>query len=351
MPKKFSSYKSRIDAFLIDFLRQKKKSLSQVNQWGTLVTDHLEAFLTSGKSIRGSLVLWFDEMYGNSNQENALIGASALELFHGGLLVHDDIMDNDESRRGSESVYKQFDSFRSQETSDPTYTFGKNLAICIADLCFFLGSSCLSHMSADTGSENIIPLVSGELSDVCLAQMLDVSRAENPEIPDSAEILKLYEYKTGRYSMSLPMRIGTMLEHQPVSESDKITELGKLIGSIFQIRDDELNLFGQTQNTGKPVGSDIREAKKTLYITTLYEMAEPTVKNEIRKLLIRTGSDTAAGERIYSLLEEYHIKEKISVKMDSLLSRSNEIIRSLSLSDENKKEISEFADFIRFREV
>jgi geranylgeranyl diphosphate synthase type I len=111
----------------------------------------------------------------------------------------------------------------------------------------------------------IIRTCSREISYVGLAQIQDVYFGYLSDAPSTDEILALYLHKTGRYTFSLPMMLGALLAGRSASETKQFAKLGEKLGLIFQIKDDELGLFGNSDEIGKVVGSDIKENKKSLY--------------------------------------------------------------------------------------
>ncbi|MFZ5845698.1 MAG: polyprenyl synthetase family protein [Patescibacteria group bacterium] len=219
-------HKPVIDRFLATFLQQKKKSLSKVNQWGSDAIDKLIPFVTAGKCVRGSLVLFSYLMFKNKLKSEVIQAAAGIELLHSGLLIHDDIMDRDTKRRGSEAVHYQY-----QKLATPH--FGESMGITIGDLSFFLGFELLH--------DQVFPLVSRELATVATAQMQDVAQTALPKKLSPNDILSLYRYKTARYSFSLPLTIGAMLAGQPQQVISDLEKLGESLGILYQIRDDQLD--------------------------------------------------------------------------------------------------------------
>ena len=204
------SFKNRVDARLEKFLRRKKQGLSNINHWGSDVIETLLPFVTAGKTIRGSLVVYSYLLFNKTIPDYVLDAAAALELIHSGFLVHDDIMDKDTLRRGMKAIHVQY---------------GEAIGICVGDLLFFLGYELLTP--------NGIALASREFANVAVAQMQDVS--------GGGDTLATYTYKTARYTFSLPMMAGAILAGADKNTTDLLEKLGEAMGLLFQIRDDELD--------------------------------------------------------------------------------------------------------------
>ncbi len=244
------SHKKKVDDHLISYLIQKKAKLSQINSWGTDVIDRLMSFATSGKTTRGSLTVYIYSLFKKRESLDIYNAAAALELFHSGFLIHDDIMDRDNLRRGRPSIWEQY----SRKTHD-LHT-GISQAINTGDLCFFMAQELLADM-------HLLGLVSRELQPVIVAQMQDAVSGRIQSLSKD-EVLSLYRYKTARYTFSLSMTVGATLAgatHDTISLFDR---LGESMGLLFQIRDDELSVAGDSSITGKPTGSDEKNAKLTL---------------------------------------------------------------------------------------
>lgn len=232
--------KQDIILFLHDYLNEQS-----VNVPGYI--DQIKTYVSSGKCVRGCLVLHTDP--------SAIKLAAAMELLHSGLLMHDDIMDRDETRRGLPSMHA---AYRGLFTRDAEH-FGSSMAIGAGDLCYFYAFDLISQCA---NSAELMRAVTKELVHVGTAQMNEVYYSSTDYEPSKDEIMDVYRFKTARYTFSLPLMLGCIHASKPYAS---YVQYGEDVGIAFQIRDDWLNLFGDPVVTGKPVGSDVRENKKTLY--------------------------------------------------------------------------------------
>ena len=238
---------------------------NQANSLYTLLAD----YAVSGKMLRGILAFLGFDLFDEDTIEFRRIKdrlprlAAALELFQAGLLVHDDIMDRDELRRGKPTMHKIFEREEAEAGAPDPAPLGEAIGICAGDLYYMLAWELVSEFGPEMSR-----LFSQELRDVCLAQIKDVKLGNHPQFPGIDEILEVYLYKTARYTISLPLCAGAIAagrqEAIPI-----LMELGINLGILFQIQDDYLGLFGNEKELGKPIGSDIREAKKTPYMILL----------------------------------------------------------------------------------
>ena len=220
--------------------------------------------------FRGGLVSLGFTMSRNGQSPKAapnttIRAGTAVELLQSALLMHDDIMDRDQVRRGFGSVFYQYAQMADRAGITDAYHLGESLGICAGDIAYFLAFEVLSRLDIDPRIyRRIQDLVSQELAYVSIAQMQDILwGASNKSVTDE-EVLRMYLYKTGRYTFALPLMIGGLLAGQNQQTLSLLEKIGEHMGIIFQLKDDEI---------GKPAGSDIREGKKTLYYGLLQKRA------------------------------------------------------------------------------
>lgn len=243
-------YKKDVDNYLATYLAGKKSKLIQVNTFGGDVIDRLIPFVTSGKTTRGSLAVYIYSLFQKTISPDIYKAASALELYHSGFLIHDDVMDRDTLRRGKPSIWEQY-----RVSSGDIHT-GISQAINTGDLCFFMAQELLTDI-------RLYEVVSRELQPVIVAQMQDMMSGKSASM-SKEDVMSLYRYKTARYTFSLSMSVGAMLAGAGQDNIDILDRLGESMGLLFQIRDDELSVEGESAITGKPTGSDLRNEKQTL---------------------------------------------------------------------------------------
>ncbi len=292
--------RNEIAGALDALLARKGAELARVSPLGAEACGKLGEFASRGKMIRGALVSYASGLGGMSGDAPVAVGM-AMELFQSALLVHDDIMDRDAQRRGRPSVHFQYaEEARGAGLREPDH-LGNSLGICAGDIAFFLAFEVLGELGVDPAIRaRLVSLFSRELALVGVAQMMDMAAAASSSEKSVEEILRLYLYKTGRYTFSLPLVAGGILgglAEERVSELDRV---GEHLGMLFQIKDDEIGLFGDPADTGKPVGSDIREGKKTIFHAFLLRLSpqgslwgEPDLSEaDVRAVLLemeRTG--------------------------------------------------------------
>ena len=338
------SYKPRIDTYITDFLSSKSNNSSQINTWQHDVYTRLSSFAKNGKTIRGSLVLWSIDRFRGAIEKSDIALAAAFELIHSGFLIHDDIMDNDRLRRGSKTLFAQYENIALEHTLKQPTDFGKNMALCTGDLAIFLGIECLTATSA---SQELHRQIVNEFASVCIAQMQDVSFGMSATIPAIEEVLSMYTYKTARYTISLPLLAGARIANTSKENVALVESIGEHLGLLFQLTDDMLNLFGDSTVSGKSVDSDLREEKKTFaYVTLMNRMSV----SEHETINHQTDSDSRV-RLLQSYMESYKIRSVIEDKIEQLVVNIHDSIKQLSLSDTAKLELQQLVLLLRHRSV
>ncbi|WP_319558767.1 polyprenyl synthetase family protein [Marispirochaeta sp.] len=318
----FALRKKAIYNFLKDFLNRRAPELAAVNPMGTSVADRLLGYSREGKMIRGGLAALGQGLFsGNVDREADKLG-SVMELFQSALLIHDDIMDRDPLRRGNPAMHVQFtEDLKNDRAFDPERT-GESLGICVGDIAFFLGYEILSSIQAHyTVLGKLMTLCSREMAGVGLGQMQDIRAGVLPEPPAEDEVISLYVHKTGRYTFSLPLMAGALLGGADDRSLGILSRLGEHLGVIFQIRDDELGLFGNQQEIGKPVGTDLNEGKQTIFYVKLLNRLSEAERNQVVRLVgapkVSPGDITFVRKK----LEQTGVLEEVETLLQAYQSR------------------------------
>lgn len=316
--------------FLGKFLGSRDEDFGTVNRWGPDVLTRLREFTSRGKMIRGGLVRFTHDMYSGKCREDAVAAGAAMELFQSAFLVHDDIMDRDDTRRGAPALHAQYSASSAREGLVDAARIGEALGICAGDISIFLAFDILSRLeTGEPAKSRLLARFCRELEYVGLAQMADVHHGASGESLSRGEILDLYRYKTGRYTFSLPFAAGLILAGRGEPLVERFIHLGEKMGILFQIKDDELGIWADEAELGKPVGSDISENKKTIYREILFQRAEPEARGKLAGLY--GGKDLSPGDVSFvrGELERLGVKREIAELSDKLAGEARELIHSL----------------------
>lgn len=342
----FKKKKESVTGFIDSFIKKKMREFSGVNFWGKDALGRLLPFVQSGKMIRSGLVCLGYEVSRGKSSSIVFPAAAAVEFIQTALLIHDDIIDRDKYRRGLPSLYYQYAQRGEHEgVADPIH-FGQGMAICLGDIGFFLAFELFSELRVPIAiKESITRLWSQELCYVGLAQMQDLYYGETRTDITVQDILKLYLYKTARYSFSLPLKTGAILADGDPNLLAGLERCGHAFGLLFQIMDDELGLYGSEKELGKPVGSDLKECKKTLHYHYLRQKAGIEDVERFEKICGNDSLSLSMVQEVRDMMKKYGVDEAIAKRMDGLQKELKKEIAALDISDKYRDTLYELLDF------
>ena len=211
----------------------------------------------------------------SSDLPSIVLAASALEVFHAAALVHDDIMDNSDTRRGLPSTHRRFESMHSRDAwAGSGRTFGQSAALLLGDLLlgwsdelFDEATRGITDPSARTSAREEFNRMRTE---VTLGQYLDILEERSwPEYTQPEQLERAHRvivYKSAKYSIEAPLAIGASLAGADAEQLLALKGFGLPLGIAYQLRDDVLGVFGDPLVTGKPAGDDLREGKRTVIV-------------------------------------------------------------------------------------
>jgi len=355
----FSTTRQGISEALVETLRQSEHDAAGFSGDSSRLFSVLERYACSGKMLRGTLACLGSELFSPETTEgmapgkDALALASALELFQAGLLVHDDIMDKDEMRRGMPTMHKIFEQSETERDTGDTRastnhidykSLGEGMGICAGDIFYFIAWNKIANLGANLGT-----LFSKELVDVCLAQIKDVKLGTLAAFPRLEEILEVYAYKTARYTITLPLCAGAILAGRGDAVS-ALEKLGLALGILFQLQDDYLGLFGDEKELGKPMGSDIREGKKTPFMILLAESLSGEEKQRFREIFGQPSINQAGITYIRSLIKKHGVDAKVRALAEKYANEATESLAEFSagVPGLNKEGLELLKQFIEY---
>ncbi len=300
-------YEKRTNPFLLEFFNEQKAKTPKSLKYARAMLENVEEFCTrGGKRLRPALVYHGYKLVGGEDSKDILKASLAMELVHTFLLIHDDVIDEDILRRGGPTVHKLYEDEhkRLYNGNGNSAHFGESMGILAGDL-----SSCLAFkilLSSDFSSEiknRVIGKLTETVTNTIFGEELDV-RLEVNGLSKPAEILKVYYLKTARYTFEAPLQIGAMLAGLDESDLEIISQYAIPCGVAFQIQDDILGMFGDQNLTGKLVGSDLRQGKKTLLVAKALQKASDSDRKKIHAALGNKDLSEAETRRIREIIKQ-----------------------------------------------
>lgn len=317
---------------LEEFFTGQRAHASQFGAEARMLVDAAAGAVSGGKRLRARFCLagWQSvaEHAGQTGGPGlAVIGAAAaLEVFHAAALVHDDIIDNSDTRRGHSSAHRSLQALHEQRGWDgESVAFGRAGGILLGDLLVALSDDLLETALQSLPSQLAGPARAQYATmrrDVTIGQFLDVAEeSAHITVPDhehAARALQVASLKSARYSVEQPLLIGARLAGADQEQLASLSAFGQPVGMAFQLRDDVLGVFGDADVTGKPAGDDLREGKRTVLVAYAREalpagarrsldelIGDPELDDAQIEMLRRTIADSGALSRVEDLIEEY----------------------------------------------
>jgi len=289
---------SRVDTALADFLEGRAKALAPLGADLAPVAEAARRFvLDGGKRLRPTFAYWgWRAVRHEADDDTDLITAAAsLELLHACALVHDDVMDASDTRRGQPAAHAAFAQLHREAgwTGDPD-VFGTAAAILLGDLLLSWADAMFAAAVPGSGSARS---VYDEMRQLVMAgQYLDVLvQARGAFSADEAA--RVIEFKTSKYTVEGPLHLGAAIAGAGDDVFAALSAYGLPLGEAFQLRDDVLGVFGDPSVTGKPAGDDLREGKQTLLAALAMRGASPAQAAVLRTSLgARDLSDSGVAE-------------------------------------------------------
>lgn len=321
-PDELAPLTSAVNRELRDFVESHAAAVTAIDPGLGLLADAARSsVLAGGKRLRPSFAYWGWRSVTEADAvgESELIRAAAsLELLHACALVHDDVMDASDTRRGQPAAHRQFATVHADHgwPGSPD-AFGVAGAILLGDLLlswaeemFAAAIGCLPapRAAAASGEFDLMR------TEVVAGQFLDVLAQTRGDF-DADEAITVIEFKTSKYTIERPLLLGARAAGAGPAIITALTGYGQSLGEAFQLRDDLLGVFGDPALTGKPAGDDLREGKRTLLVALAMQAADAAQATalrdhvgdrtlddrgieELRRILIDTGARDAVEKRI-----------------------------------------------------
>jgi geranylgeranyl diphosphate synthase type I len=261
---------ARVEARIDDLLAAEERRWCAVDPDLADPVACLRGLLRSGgKRLRPAFCHWAHVGAGGEDEALDVDVGAALELLHAFALVHDDVMDGSDRRRGVATAHRAFgDRHDAEGWRGESRRFGEGVAILVGDLAFVYADMLLAPVGPDARA------VWDELRvELNIGQYLDVLGTARRDT-DLAGARRISTYKSGKYTVERPLHLGAALAGRLPELADPLSAYGLPLGEAFQLRDDVLGAFGDSEAMGKPVGDDLREGKPTPLLAIARERAD-----------------------------------------------------------------------------
>ena len=278
-----------------------------------------------GKRIRPTLMLLGYNLF-KDNPENILMNAVALETYHNYTLLHDDLMDNADLRRGHETVHKKWDA---------------NTAILSGDSMLVLAYERMAQCD-EKHLAKVLKLFTTTALEIGEGQQFDMEFENRNDVKEE-EYIEMIRLKTS-VLLACALKMGAILADASDEDAENLYKFGEQIGLAFQLQDDYLDVYGDTKVFGKEIGGDITSNKKTYMLINAFNLADEAQRAELQKWVDAKEFDrkekVAAVTRLYN---EIGIDKMAQDKIAYYFEQSKKYLDAVSVPAERKEELAKYA--------
>ena len=309
----------------IDFIASKINNFILSNVSGRpehLYDASLHYIKSGGKRIRPFMTVKSCQLFGGK-METSIPYASSVELVHNFTLVHDDIMDNDNFRHNVSSVHNQF---------------GIPIAILSGDVLFSKAFQIISNygLKSDLSNETLIKmmrLLSSSCIEICEGQAMDIKMSTDFDFSTKQEYINMIEKKTASL-FQVSCELGTLSSsNYDQIDVENLSKYGKKIGIAFQLIDDLIGICGDPKLTGKAVGNDIREGKKTFPILLAIQNMDTQDKSKLKKVFGNRNASIESVKEIVNKISSMGIDKDVRSLAQTFIDDAFKILDKYEVSE------------------
>ncbi|MGC9342390.1 MAG: polyprenyl synthetase family protein [Bacteroidales bacterium] len=299
-----------------------------------LLYDPVKYILSNGgKRIRPALVLLGANVF-TDDIDPALDPAISVEIFHNFTLLHDDLMDNSKIRRGRATVHEKWNP---------------NIAILSGDAMSIIANQFVSKVKAEI-LPDVLEVFNRTAVEVCEGQMMDMAFEEREDVTVD-EYIRMIELKTS-VLIAASLQIGAFTGGANKTQAFELYEFGRLLGIAFQLQDDLLDSYGDTEKFGKKVGNDILTNKKTYLMISAMERSNEEDRVRLKDWLNKENFDPEEKVReIKKIFDNCSIKELTLQKIKEYFDAALNELDKIDVPDVRKKVLRDFSDNLMKREM
>lgn len=285
-----------------------------------------------GKRLRPLLTLMAADLFGK-NPEEVLDAALAVEIFHNFSLVHDDLMDNADLRRGYPTVHKKW---------------SENSAILSGDALIIEAYRYIAKVPVDV-LPDILELFSTTAMEICEGQQYDMDFEQRLDVREE-EYIEMIRLKTA-VLIGCALKIGAIVAGAPVEDTDLLYEFGINIGLAFQLKDDLLDVYGNPETFGKKIGGDILCNKKTFLLIRCLKNASDSQRAELNRWLTATEYDPDEKIKfVKNIYDELNLKFVVENLIEKYYLASLDCLSLINIPDDHKRDLISLAENLMYRE-
>jgi geranylgeranyl diphosphate synthase type I len=290
--------------------------------------------------------------------EAVILASTALEFFHAAALVHDDLMDNSDTRRGLPSVHRRFESLHSKAGwSGRSARFGRSGGLLLGDLLLGWSDELLDSGLGLLGKPAVAKAARAEFgrmrTEVTVGQYLDVLEeaawGEHSETEQLSRAHRVIVYKSAKYSIESPLALGAALGGATLPQLESLRAFGLPLGVAYQLRDDLLGVFGDPEQTGKPAGDDLREGKRTVLVALARTRLSGGARRALDELLGDPELDSQQISMLQSTIRESGAVEQVERIIERNVALAQDAVADAPLTRAAREQLSRLAERVTQR--
>jgi geranylgeranyl diphosphate synthase type I len=338
--------RTRVQTAVDAEMRVQRAVLAQVgDELGPLV-DAVVRLIAGGKRLRAGFLYWGYRASGRPDSDALVRLAAAMEFFQAAALLHDDVMDGSDTRRGMPAAHRAFAAGHADSGwAGDSARFGESAAILAGDLCLqwsdeLYATSGLPTEELDRGRRTFdtmrTQLMGGQYLDL-LESARGWDRLDTASRIDSAR--NVIRYKSAKYTIEHPLIIGAAVGGVAAADMAHLSEYGLALGEAFQLRDDVLGVFGDPSTTGKPAGDDLREGKRTVLVALALDNADADQTALFEKLFGQPDLDGDGVAQLRGVIAETGAVEQVETMIGKLAAQSRAALATSARLDGQAVEV------------
>jgi geranylgeranyl diphosphate synthase type I len=333
--------RERVQTRLVGFLAGRAQTVAQLGPELSGPMGILADLTTGGKLLRPAFCYWGYRAAGAPDGEEIVAAAAALELLHVSALVHDDVMDDSDRRRGRPSAHRQFaELHRAAGWSGSPEGFGHGAAILLGDLV--LGWSDELLRGCGLPSDRVaagMAVFEAMRTEVMGGQYLDLVAQAATDDEALARAMRVLRFKTAKYSVERPLQLGATLAGANPDLVAAFSAFGIPLGEAFQLRDDLLGVFGDPERTGKPAGDDLREGKRTVLVATALASADAADRDTMQTLLGDPALDGGGVAQLREILIRTGAVDEVEKVIGRLTAEAEDALADAPVADPTARQV------------
>jgi geranylgeranyl diphosphate synthase, type I len=340
------SVRSAVEEELGIFLNREAAYLNSISTELTPVSDSLSSFLLdSGKRLRPLFAYAGFLASGGSLDKPVVRAMASLELLQACALIHDDLMDGSDTRRGKPSIHRHFESRHVQDDLDgfaPHY--GLSAAVLLGDLALVWSDQMLNSAGLTTAQFTaLLPYYNEMRVELMAGQFLDIHE-QTQKTTSVDRSMKIARYKSGKYTIERPLHLGAAMASAPSEIFTALSSYGLPLGEAFQLRDDLLGVFGDPSVTGKPAGDDLREGKRTVLIAMTNDRQSEAQRDVARKYFGKPDLDAQGVAVLREIIESTGARAELESTIERLTDQALTAAQSAVFTEDGNAMLVELAN-------